>query len=396
MTARLRDLPSVDALGALGAPHPLAVVAARATLDERRAAGGGRRGRRVSVIDVPGHERLVRTMVAGATGIDVFLMVVAADDGVMPQTREHAAVLTALGVTRGVVAITKSDLADPDRAAAEAAELLPGAAVIPVAAPTGQGLEELRAALDAAVAGAGSRAAAPGPLRLHVDRAFTVRGAGTVVTGTLWSGVAARGASVELLPDRRRARVRGVQVHDEPVERAAAGQRVALNLAGLDRDEVRRGDVVVAGEDPPAPSYRIDVALDWIAAAAEPKPAPAPAPEAAELTASAQALEARLPDAGHEPPPDAELGAAPEDVQALLAAGRIHRLGRTTHIHRDALAAVERVVVAAVERDEEVTIAGLRDELGTSRKYAQALLEQLDAERVTLRVGDRRVLRRRR
>ena len=203
-------------------------------------------GRRLSVVDVPGHERFVRTMVAGATGIDLFLMVVAADDGVMPQTREHAAVLRALGVGTGVVAITKADLADPARAAAEAAALLPGAEVVPVAAPTAEGIEDLRAALERA-AGRVSRAdRADGPLRLHVDRSFTIRGAGTVVTGTLWSGTAARGDEVLILPAGTPARVRSVQVHDEPLERAEAGQRVALNLAGVSRDEVARGDVIVA------------------------------------------------------------------------------------------------------------------------------------------------------
>src|SRR5262245_29320215 len=185
--------------------------------------------RTLSVVDVPGHERFVRTMVAGATGIDLFLMVVAADDGVMPQTREHAAVLAALGVSVGVVAITKADLADPGRAAAEAASLLPGAERVPVSARTGLGLDALRAALGRAADRASSRAGA-GPLRLHVDRVFTVRGAGTVVTGTLWSGVAERGATVTVLPSGKTARVRGVEVHDEPVERALAGQRVALNL----------------------------------------------------------------------------------------------------------------------------------------------------------------------
>src|SRR4051812_34535183 len=130
-------------------------------------------GRRVSVVDVPGHERFVRTMVAGATGIDLFLMVVAADDGVMPQTREHAAVLAALGVTAGVVAVTKADLADPARAGAQAAELLPGAEVVPVAAPAGEGLEALRAALDRAAAALPGRSGEGGPLRLHVDRSFT-------------------------------------------------------------------------------------------------------------------------------------------------------------------------------------------------------------------------------
>ncbi len=207
-------------------------------------------GRRLSVVDVPGHERFVRTMVAGATGIDLFLMVVAADDGVMPQTREHAAVLRALGVEIGVVAVTKADVADPARAAAEAADLLPGAEVVPVAAPAGEGVGELRAALERAAARAGEAERAEGPLRLHVDRSFTIRGAGTVVTGTLWSGTAARGDEVLILPAGTAARVRSVQVHDEPRERAEAGQRVALNLAGVARDEVARGDVIVAAATP--------------------------------------------------------------------------------------------------------------------------------------------------
>jgi selenocysteine-specific elongation factor len=222
---------------------------------------------RLSVIDVPGHERFVRTMVAGATGIDLYLMTVAADDGVMPQTREHATVLAALGVDSGVVAITKADLADPERAAAEAAALLPGAEVVAVSARTGAGLDELRAALDRAAAAVPGRDA-PGGLRLHVDRVFSIHGAGTVVTGTLWSGAAARGDEVVVLPSGRRARVRGVEVHDEPVERAEAGQRVALNLAGLARDEVARGDVVATAEL--APTYRVDATLSWTTPDARP------------------------------------------------------------------------------------------------------------------------------
>jgi small GTP-binding protein len=225
-------------------------------------------GRRLSVVDVPGHERFVRTMVAGATGIDLYLMVVAADDGVMPQTREHAAVLAALGVSTGVVAVTKADLADPARACAEAADLLPGAEVVPVAAPSRAGLEELGEALDRAAAGAIGRRPG-GALRLHVDRSFTIRGAGTVVTGTLWEGTAGRGDAVRILPSGREARIRSVQVHDEPRERAEAGQRVALNLAGVARDEVARGDVIVA-EEGPAATFRIDVALQWATPEARP------------------------------------------------------------------------------------------------------------------------------
>jgi selenocysteine-specific elongation factor len=448
-------------------------------------------GRSLSLVDVPGHERFVRTMVAGATGIDVYLMVVAADDGVMPQTREHAAVLAALGVTRGVVAVTKIDLAGPERAAGEARALLPEAsAIVPVSARTGEGIEALRDALDALAAAAPSRATGDGVLRLHVDRSFTIRGAGTVVTGTLWSGAASAGEEVVILPAGRRARVRAVQVHDAPVERAAAGQRVALNLAGVGRDEVGRGDVIAAGAPLPAATFRIDAALSWVTpdarpghgtrlavhhgtrevparlaelggrfaqlrleqplvalrgdrfvlralappdtlgggvvldpspprhgpsrdglarlarlergepdAPAAPAPPPRPARAVAEpppLGDAALEAEARLRDAGHEPPPDAELGATAEDLAALRAHGRAVRLGRDMHLHAGALAAVRARVEARIARDGSITVAGLRDELGTSRRYAQALLEALDAARVTLRVGDERVLRDRR
>src|SRR5688572_26917250 len=230
-------------------------------------------------------------MVAGATGIDLYLMTVAADDGVMRQTREHAAVLAALGVTEGVIAVTKADVADPDRALREASALLPGAEAVAVSARTGAGLDELGAALDRAAEGLSGRADAGGALVLHVDRAFTIRGAGTVVTGTLWAGSAGRGDAVELLPSGRHARVRGVQVHDEPVDRARAGQRVALNLAGVAVDQVARGDVVVAaatgeaaargaagsagsagsaGGGLPVVSYRLDAALEWISPDARP------------------------------------------------------------------------------------------------------------------------------
>src|SRR5207244_4759763 len=166
-------------------------------------------GRRLSVVDVPGHERFVRTMVAGATGVDLFLMVIAADDGVMPQTREHAAVLAALDVRRGVVAVTKSDLADPGPALLEAADLLGGVPTVAVSARTGAGVDELRAALDAVASEVRPRSEdADGPARLHVDRSFTIRGAGTVVTGTLWAGSSGRGDTLVLLPRGESVRVR--------------------------------------------------------------------------------------------------------------------------------------------------------------------------------------------
>ena len=212
----------------------------------------------MSVVDVPGHERFVRTMVAGATGIDLFLMAIAADDGVMPQTREHAAVLRALGIDTGVVAVTKADLADPEVAMIEAAELLPGADVVPVSARTGDGLETLRVALDRIAAHVPGRADATRGTRLHIDRVFTIRGAGTVVTGTLWSGAIERGDELRVLPGDRTVRVRGVQVHDTAVERAEAGQRVAVNLVGVAVSELARGDVLSSPQADLRPAYLLD------------------------------------------------------------------------------------------------------------------------------------------
>ena len=216
-------------------------------------------GRRLSVIDVPGHERFVRTMVAGATGIDLYLMVIAADDGVMPQTREHATILRALGVASGVIAITKQDRSDPTSAVRAAQELLPGVAVIPVSARTGFGLGDVVAALELVAAALPGRASAPGPTRLHVDRAFSIRGTGTVVTGTLWAGRLRRGEEVVILPAGRRARVRTVEVHGSRRESALAGQRVAVGLAGVQRDQVVRGDVLAEPAAELVAGFRLDV-----------------------------------------------------------------------------------------------------------------------------------------
>jgi selenocysteine-specific elongation factor len=221
-------------------------------------------GTRLSVVDVPGHERFVRTMVAGATGVDLFLLVIDANEGARPQTLEHLAVLRLLGVERGVVALTKSDIVDDETlelARAEAEELVPGAPVIAVSARTGHGLDDVRAAL-ASLAVERDRGAAP--TRLFVDRAFTLHGIGTVATGTLWSGSIGEGDELRVEPSGRTVRVRSVQVHDRPVERAEAGQRVAVALPGVERRDLRRGDALVA---PGAyrPSFRLDVALEEIA-----------------------------------------------------------------------------------------------------------------------------------
>ncbi len=220
-------------------------------------------GRGLSVVDVPGHERFVQTMVAGATGIDLFLLVVDAGEGARPQTYEHLAILRLLGIERGVVAVTKADAVDAETlelAVEEARELVPGAEVVAVSAKTGSGLDDLRAAI-AAVADEVEKAGADRPTRLYVDRAFTLRGIGTVVTGTLWSGTIGTGDELRLEPSGRAVRVRSVQVHDCDVDRAEAGQRVAVSVPGVERTEVRRGDALVAAGAYPV-SYRLDVAVD--------------------------------------------------------------------------------------------------------------------------------------
>ncbi len=208
-------------------------------------------GRHAAMVDVPGHERFVRQMVAGASGIDLALLVVAADEGIMPQTREHLEIALLLGVRRAVVALTKVDLVEPewldlvreDVRALLSGTPLRGAPQIPVSAPTRAGLPELLAALDAGLPAQHARPA-DGLVRLPLDRAFSVAGFGTVVTGTLASGTVVPQDRLELLPPGAGVRVRGLQVHGRPVERAAAGQRVAVNLTGVERADVPRGAVL--------------------------------------------------------------------------------------------------------------------------------------------------------
>jgi selenocysteine-specific elongation factor len=447
-------------------------------------------GRVLSLIDVPGHQRLVRVMVSGASGIDLFLLVVAADDGVMPQTVEHLRVLRALGVRDGVVAVTKADLADPAPVVRDVRALVPRAPVLACSARTGAGLDAVAIALERVASGVGSRALREGSCTLHVDRVFSIRGAGTVVTWTLWSGRIARGERLALLPSGRRVRVRGVQVHDRAVEAADAGQRVAVNLTGVNRDEVARGDVLAASDSPLREAHIIDAALElhglpaegegvhvhhgtresaarmvhlgedyWqmrlqrglLAAAGdrvvvrsvsvpdtlgggrvldprarrhgpsaavlgrlarvrrgEPAGEPVERPtnpverpakpgplEDAPLSPGALALEERLRGAGAEPPSEAELGPVAGHLAELRAAGRAVRVGRSMYAHVDAVEDVGRRVREIIGEEGSITLARLRDELGSSRRYAQALLEHLDAARVTLRLpDDRRVLRR--
>ena len=457
-------------------------------------------GRRLSVVDVPGHERFVRTMVAGATGIDLYLLCVAADDGVMPQTLEHWAVLRHLGVSDGVVAITKADLIDPAMAAEEARALVPGVDIVPVSAREGTGLDELRAALARTAERVSRGASVDGEPRLHVDRSFTLRGIGTVVTGTLWSGSVGAGDRISVLPQGLGARVRSVQVHDEPVERAGAGRRVALALAGVDWREVGRGDLVCGSDSGIEPTYRVDATVQFepearprrgerlhvhhgtreaparlvplddglvqlrleaplipvrgdrvvlrrlappdtigggVVLDARPRrhgpdpevlerlralergedppppsravpdrpdapPAAAPASEPAPLAAAALRLAAMLRADGERPRADGDLataaglepGEAARQLNTLSRVGLAARVGANLHFDPVALEGLVGQIVAICEREGEVTIAGVRDELDTTRRYAQALLEYMDAQRMTRRQGDVHVLRR--
>ena len=207
-----------------------------------------------SVVDVPGHEGFVRNMLAGATGIDVALLVIAADEGIMPQTEEHLAIVELLGVRRGIPVITKRDLVDAEWlelvqgevAARLAASRVRWERAVAVSALTGEGLDELRGALGRVAADLVERPAAD-LFRLPIDRVFAVAGAGTVVTGSTWSGGVAVGESVRLLPLGRDVRVRSIEVHGESAARAVPGRRTALALVGVDKSELARGDVAVTG-----------------------------------------------------------------------------------------------------------------------------------------------------
>jgi selenocysteine-specific elongation factor len=500
-------------------------------------------GTRISVVDVPGHERFVRTMVAGASGIDMFLLVIDAAEGARPQTLEHLAILRLLGIERGVVALTKSDLVDEETlelARAEAEELVPGAPVVAVSARTGEGLDELRAAL-AETAQSQEHEAHAGPTRLYVDRVFTLRGIGTVATGTLWSGSIREGDELRAEPGSRSVRVRSVQVHDEAVASAEPGQRVAVALPGVERSELRRGDALVEAGAYPS-SYRLDIVLEALADVpprvlvhhgtgamlarvvrvgdrwaqlrlAEPVVAargdhvvlrtettvgggrvidPAPPRHASaermelvergaiaatvhepvraesvrhlvdgEVEGVEQAdgwlfaaawldelraeLERRIAaadplDPGVPPPPEpwaaaivpllplerrgaklylpgaaAELGARTEAAAALEAQlgldpvkvddaglarfleeqGRLVRVGDGFAVSAEAFARARDALIAECTAAGRISLARFRDLLGVGRKTAQMLLERFDADGLTRRVGDERVLRRR-
>jgi selenocysteine-specific elongation factor len=208
-------------------------------------------GQKAGIVDVPGHEKFIKNMVAGVGGIDGVMLVIAADEGVMPQTREHLDICRLLSIKKGIVILTKTDLVDEDWISLVTEDIkgsvkdsfLDGAPIIPVSSATRSGIEDLLSALENLVAGIDERPPS-GVVRLPVDRVFSMKGFGTVVTGTLLAGKISVGDDVEILPEKTKTRIRGVQVHGSHVESATAGLRTALNLQGIEKSSMKRGDVI--------------------------------------------------------------------------------------------------------------------------------------------------------
>lgn len=228
-------------------------------------------GHRLGIVDVPGHEKFVKNMVAGATGMDLVAFIIAADEGIMPQTREHFDICRLLGINRGLVVITKKDMVDPEWLAMVkedinkffAGSFLEGAPMLAVSSTTGDGLAELHRKLDEIVA-ATAFSEAHGPFRLPIDRVFTMKGFGVVVTGTSISGRIGTGDDIVIYPRKLSGRIRGIQVHAADVETVEAGHRTAINIQGIEKELIRRGDVV-ATPDCVQPSYLLDADFHYLA-----------------------------------------------------------------------------------------------------------------------------------
>ncbi|MGP8153388.1 MAG: selenocysteine-specific translation elongation factor [Smithella sp.] len=228
-------------------------------------------GQTLGIVDVPGHEKFIKNMVSGAAGIDLVMMVIAADEGIMPQTKEHLNICSLLGISRGIVALTKIDLVEKDWLHLVQSEItnflqgtfLEGAPIIPVSAIKQEGLTDLIKKLDD-ITSQITEKTDDGIFRLPVDRVFTMKGFGTVVTGTLVSDHIKTGDEIQILPDNITARIRGIQVHNQPVEEAWAGQRTAINLQGIEKSAISRGDVLVRPQTV-WPSQRLDVFVEFLA-----------------------------------------------------------------------------------------------------------------------------------
>lgn len=260
-------------------------------------------GLRLAVVDVPGHERFVRTMVAGASGLDLLMLVVAADEGVMPQTREHLAICELLGIDRGLVVLTKSDLVDEEMielATEEVRDLLADGplaniAILPASAETGDGIDRVRATLEDLIRTAPARHDDGRPARLFIDRTFTKHGFGTVVTGT-WSGRGRKvGDTVVLEPGSRKAKIRGLERHGESIQEAESGSRIAVNLLRESKEEIHRGDLLT---EPGAllETSTFDASLHWMA-----RKASLDEPTSVELLCGTTERRARVAPIGEKP-----------------------------------------------------------------------------------------------
>ncbi|MEA1961554.1 MAG: selenocysteine-specific translation elongation factor [Bacillota bacterium] len=224
-------------------------------------------GQKAAIVDVPGHERFIRHMLAGAFGVDMVLFTIAADEGVMPQTREHMDIIELLGVNKGIIVITKKDMVDEEWLMLVEEEIeeyinhsiLKGSPIVKVSGITGEGIPELLTTIDQ-MAETVEEKSAFGHARFPIDRVFTISGFGTVVTGTLWSGTINVGDTLELMPDAKPVKVRTLQVHNEKVQTALAGQRVAVNLQGIEVKDIKRGNLL-ASPGYMTPSYRVDAKL---------------------------------------------------------------------------------------------------------------------------------------
>ncbi|MBP6915339.1 MAG: selenocysteine-specific translation elongation factor [Smithellaceae bacterium] len=227
-------------------------------------------GKTLGIVDVPGHEKFIKHMVSGAAGIDLVMMIIAADESIMPQTKEHLHICSLLGIRSGLVALTKIDMVENDWLELVKTEIqdflkgtfLEGVPVIPVSALKQKGIDELTAALDTVVQNIPKKNDC-GIFRLPVDRVFTMKGFGTVVTGTLISDSISVGEDVLILPEEISARIRGIQVHNQPTQEATAGQRTAINLQGIEKESLQRGDVL-ARPGTVVPTTRLDVFIEYL------------------------------------------------------------------------------------------------------------------------------------
>ena len=379
-------------------------------------------GTTLGVVDVPGHEKFVRQMISGSTGIDMALLCIAADDGVMPQTTEHLAVLELLRIPTLVVALTKTDLVDDEWVEFMVDEVkgrLAGgpyedAEIVPVSSRTGEGLDDLKAALGRA-AKATKRQKTSDSARLPIDRVFTIKGAGTVITGTLWSGAVSTGDELEVLPSGRISRVRSIQIHGESVERAEAGHRVALNLNALSTDEVRPGDFLAAPHTVTA-TDRFDADFTFLGLPSSDKPLESGA--RVHVSHGTREVTGRILHIGDEQGfksgertyaqirLDEELPVSWQDHFIVRSYSPVHVIGGgvvlRAHPKRSTTASPEKIALLDALRDEDgdraaecafylekapVTCEDIVHATGCARKAAQSALESLEKSRKAVRLS---------